>query len=344
MPWLRTVSIDDPVQRLAALARAPERQPGGAAGPGAGRAGGRAARPGRRRGRALLADDPWEWRAVWMSGWSPWPAATSRGAERVQRGLRPGARRAGAQAGAGVRLRARRRRRRRRVALRRLRPHRRQLHRTGRVRPGPDPRRPRGLPGAVARAGPGAARPAGRSPRRAAAGPAARRVGRRAAVAGRGPGQHRERSPSTRSTGPASGSRCSSAALDGRGVARRRTTRRASPGAARPSPPCATGSRRRTAIWPARLDDRRSGSTWSTGPTRCDDGRCDDRAEGGRRDPRRRGRPACQASVAAGDAFCESCGASSSPPRAVDRGPATPTSAARRSSWRPRRPDAPRVP
>ena len=58
----------------------------------------------------------------------------------VQRGLRPGAGRAGAQAGAGARLRARRPTPTSPRALRHLRADRRQLHRPRGVRAGPDPR------------------------------------------------------------------------------------------------------------------------------------------------------------------------------------------------------------
>ncbi len=140
----------------------------------------------------------------------PRAPADGRGAERVQRRLRAGARRAGAQAGAGLRLRDRRRRRRRRVALRRLRPHRRQLHRAGRVRPGPDPRGPRATSPARSRALDLVPRDQpGLHPGATPAGRPARRVGRGAAVAGRGPRQHREPDHRPASTGPGSASRCS---------------------------------------------------------------------------------------------------------------------------------------
>ena len=68
MPWLRTVSIVDPVQRLAALEAAPANSPEVLLS---------RARAALDAGqlervdeavRMLLADDPWEWRAVWMSG------------------------------------------------------------------------------------------------------------------------------------------------------------------------------------------------------------------------------------------------------------------------------------
>ena len=68
MPWLRTVSIEDPVQRLAALEGAP------AISAEVLLARARAALEAGQLDRvddavrALLADDPWEWRAVWMSG------------------------------------------------------------------------------------------------------------------------------------------------------------------------------------------------------------------------------------------------------------------------------------
>ena len=68
MPWLRTVSIDDPVQRLAALESAPSKSPEVLL------AQARAALEAGSYERvdqavhALLVDDPWEWRAVWMSG------------------------------------------------------------------------------------------------------------------------------------------------------------------------------------------------------------------------------------------------------------------------------------
>jgi serine/threonine-protein kinase PknG len=68
MPWLRTVSIDDPVQRLTALESAPSNSPEVLL------AQARSALEAGYHERvdhavsALLADDPWEWRAVWLSG------------------------------------------------------------------------------------------------------------------------------------------------------------------------------------------------------------------------------------------------------------------------------------
>ena len=66
--WLRTISIDDPVQRLAALQGAP------GASPEVLLARCRAALEAGDHDQAdsaanaLLADDPWEWRAAWMTG------------------------------------------------------------------------------------------------------------------------------------------------------------------------------------------------------------------------------------------------------------------------------------
>jgi serine/threonine-protein kinase PknG len=68
MPWLRTVSIDDPAQRLVALEGAPANSPEVLL--ARARAALEAGQLDRVHDavRALLADDPWEWRAVWMSG------------------------------------------------------------------------------------------------------------------------------------------------------------------------------------------------------------------------------------------------------------------------------------
>ena len=144
MPWLRTVSIDDPVQRLAALEGAPANSPEVLLA---------RARAALEAGQLDRVDDAVRRaaqrrpvgvaRRLDVGAGRPGPPADGRGPGRVQRGLRAGARRAGAEAGPGVRLRDRRRHRRGRVALRGLRPHRRQLHRAGRLRPGPDPLRPR---------------------------------------------------------------------------------------------------------------------------------------------------------------------------------------------------------
>jgi serine/threonine-protein kinase PknG len=67
-PWLRTVSVDDPVARLAALEGAPEVSPEVLL------ARSRAALEAGdhdladQSAQALLVDDPWEWRAAWMQG------------------------------------------------------------------------------------------------------------------------------------------------------------------------------------------------------------------------------------------------------------------------------------
>ncbi len=74
-----------------------------------------------------------------------------------------------------------------------VRPHRRQLHRAGRVRAGPDPLRPRRRRRRRARARPRAGDQPGVHPGAPAPGRAARRVRRWPAVAGRGARQHRER-------------------------------------------------------------------------------------------------------------------------------------------------------
>ena len=132
------VSVEDPAPAAAALEGRPT-IPEVLLAPAARRS--RPAQPTWSTARAdLLADDPWEWRAVWMPGPRRARPGDAADARRLQRGLRPGARRAGTQAGAGPGLRDQRRARRGRVALRHVCAHRRQLHRPGRVRPGPDPR------------------------------------------------------------------------------------------------------------------------------------------------------------------------------------------------------------
>jgi serine/threonine-protein kinase PknG len=66
--WLATVSVDDPAERLAALATAPERSAEVLL--DVGRTALDAARPEEARAAAdqLLRDDPWDWRAVWLQG------------------------------------------------------------------------------------------------------------------------------------------------------------------------------------------------------------------------------------------------------------------------------------
>jgi serine/threonine-protein kinase PknG len=67
-PWLRTVSIDDPAERLTALAAAPGVSPEVllARSRAALEAGDHA--QAEAEAQELLVDDPWEWRAAWMSG------------------------------------------------------------------------------------------------------------------------------------------------------------------------------------------------------------------------------------------------------------------------------------
>ena len=68
LSWLRTVSIDDPLQRLEALQGAPEISAEVLL--ARARAGLEAAQGARVDDavQTLLANDPWDWRAVWMSG------------------------------------------------------------------------------------------------------------------------------------------------------------------------------------------------------------------------------------------------------------------------------------
>ena len=80
--WLRTVSVDDPAAAARrALRRRARRRAPRCCWPRA-RAALEAGRPDRGRRSActsMLADDPWEWRAVWMSGLAALPAATTAG-------------------------------------------------------------------------------------------------------------------------------------------------------------------------------------------------------------------------------------------------------------------------
>ncbi len=93
---------------------------------------------------ALLEADPWDWRAVWMNGVAAFAAGDlADGGVLVQRRLRPGARRVGAEAGAGPSLRAERRERAGGGVVRGVCAHRRRLPGAGSVRPGPAGRRGR---------------------------------------------------------------------------------------------------------------------------------------------------------------------------------------------------------
>jgi serine/threonine-protein kinase PknG len=79
--WLRTVSVDDPVARLAVLQAAPTSSAEVLL------ATGRAALEGGRTDivasvvRDMLAADPWEWRAVWLSGLAALGADDAAGAQ-----------------------------------------------------------------------------------------------------------------------------------------------------------------------------------------------------------------------------------------------------------------------
>ena len=229
--------------------------------------------PGRPDRQPMLADDPWEWRAVWVSGLAALDSGDfARGAVGLQRGLRPGARRAGAQAGPGPGLRARRRGGDRRGALPDLRQHRRQLRRPGGLRHGPDPRRARGRRGSGRGARPGAVDQPQLPRGPAAAGRAALRV--RPGSAGRWPRRW---------------TACRAYALDPREQA---AADRGDPGAgAGRGRPAGPEDRRedRAVPGPRRLAARRAGShlpaagrapratsgsatRWSTRPTPCEGG------------------------------------------------------------------------
>ena len=133
----------------------------------------------------LLADDPWEWRAVWMSGL----AALARGddgrgasaAFNAVYGQVPGE--LAPKLALALACETSGELRRRRGALPHLRAHRRQLHRARRVRAGPDPRRPRRPRRRRRRARPGAADQPRVRRGPAPAGRAAGRLGPRAAGA-----------------------------------------------------------------------------------------------------------------------------------------------------------------
>ncbi len=140
--YLANVTATDPSSRMVAYDRAPEqstavlvarayaalelRQPGTAEAASA----------------EVLAADPWEWRGVWMHGLAALLSNDAAAAvERVQRGLRAAARRAGAQAGARPGLRAVRRDGRGPADVRPVRPQRRGVRRPGAVRHRPPRRR-----------------------------------------------------------------------------------------------------------------------------------------------------------------------------------------------------------
>ena len=176
--WLRTVSVDDPGARLALLQSAPRSSPEvllatGRAALEAGRTDVVAAAV-----RDMLGADPWEWRAVWLSGLASLATDDAAGAQAAFNavyGQVPGE--LAPKLGAGAGLRDQRRARRRRVAVCDLRTHRRQLHRARRLRPGPDPRHPRRPRRRARRPGPRAADQPGVSLGPPPAGRAAGRLG-----------------------------------------------------------------------------------------------------------------------------------------------------------------------
>ena len=203
-PWLSNISVADPETRLAELRRAPE------ASPEVSLAQARAALELRRHDlvdqivNSMLADDPWEWRAVWISGLAALDAGdfgAAQSAFNAVYGQVPGelaAKLALALACEhGGEARGRRR------ALSDLCEHRCQLRRPGRVRPGPDPRRPprRRGSGAGPRSGAVDQPELHRGP--PAAGRAALRVGSGPGVPGPGDGQPAGRTPRSARAGAA---------------------------------------------------------------------------------------------------------------------------------------------
>ena len=298
----------------------------------------------------MLAADPWEWRAVWVSGLAALQRRRlRRRAVGVQRRLRPGARRAGAQAGAGPGLRARRRGR--RSPRGSTGPARAPTPTTSppaafglaRIRAGARRRRRRG-----AGARPGARRPAAASPRPGGCGPCTcYESGQGLPALAAGDGQ-----PARRPARPARAGRAHRVAILERALAavsaggpkshgQDRRVRR--PATSR----CATGSKRPTGSWPGPR------------PTTAGDGRLVDKANAVRRwtltmtepdsgDVRRsrrstrpaRSRPSTPAlplpdlrrAVSAEAAFCEACGAAADPPTAAGRRGRRRTSSRRRSS------------
>ena len=257
----------------------------------------------------MLAADPWEWRALWMSGLASLGArGLRRRAVGLQRRLRPGAGRARPQAGVGAGLRARRRGRHRPAALPDLREHRRQLPGSGGLRAGPDRRRSRrrGRCGGGARHGaadqprlhrvPSAAGPAPVRVRRWSAGPVRcdEQLGRRTTRSRRAGRDHRADPGAGAGPGRRSGSR------------RRRSLDRPVP------------RRRRLLARRARGDLPRAG----LGGTRPDE------PASARRSGQRRTKvdcpmtcPNCGAEVAPHESFCEACGQTLTPTAAAAEAP-----------------------
>ena len=140
--WLSNISLEDPEERLAQLRRAPEMSAEVLL------AQAKAALQLRRGDlvnqivNQMLAEDPWEWRAVWVSGLSALDSgdfAAAQSSFNAVYGQIPGE--LARQTGAGSGLRARRRGGDRGGAVPDLRQHRRQLRGPGRLRHGPDPHR-----------------------------------------------------------------------------------------------------------------------------------------------------------------------------------------------------------
>jgi serine/threonine-protein kinase PknG len=79
--WLHALGTEDPDERLALLANAPQQTPEVQL--ATARSGLEAGRPAALEGavNALLADDPWEWRAVWMSGLAALAAGDAKNAQ-----------------------------------------------------------------------------------------------------------------------------------------------------------------------------------------------------------------------------------------------------------------------
>ena len=275
--WLRTVSIEDPARTTGRPGGRARGQPGGPARQVPRRAGGGPPRPGRQRGAGSCSpDDPWEWRAAWMTGLvalARGRTAEAQSAFNAVYGQVPGelapklalafACETGGEADVAE-----------------------SLYVTC-ARTDANYIAPAAFGLARIRSGRGDIDGAIRAldlvpPTSRAFTPARRRrasllaeSGGGLALAGRRAARASTTSPSTRSTGPGSAWRCCS--RRSRSSRRRGWTRPSpSPDSRRPSRSCATGSRRRTATWRATHPHARSGSGWSTRPTPYVDGPCDD--------------------------------------------------------------------
>ena len=133
-----------PADRLQALASAPEQTVGVAMASGYAAMAAGQLQQASTISDAILGDDPWEWRGVWLHGLVALGRRRPRRRDlRVQQRVRPAARRAGAEAGAGQGVRAGRRARHRRADVRAVCPDRRRVRRPSAVRVGPPCRRGR---------------------------------------------------------------------------------------------------------------------------------------------------------------------------------------------------------